>query len=87
MRPKLKLLEDSLVERIVEEARDVLCTVGVEIHNPAVLETLSGHGARVDRGSAKAWLTPEILDTVLSSAPAGFQLYDVERRADPPSGR
>ncbi len=77
MRPKLKLLEDSLADRIIEEARDVLCTVGMEIHNPAVLEMLSGHGARVDRGSAKVWLTPEILDTALRSAPAGFELYDV----------
>lgn len=77
MRPKLKLLEDDLVDRIIAEAREVLCSIGVEIHNPAVLDMLSSHGARVNGGSAKAWLTQEILDAALSSAPAGFDLYDV----------
>jgi trimethylamine--corrinoid protein Co-methyltransferase len=80
MRPTLKLLDDALMSRIVDEARDVLCTIGVEIHNPAVLEMLSGHGADVDVVAARARLTPGILDAALASSPSEFRLYDTEGR-------
>lgn len=77
MRPKLKLLDDSLVERIVDEAREVLCTLGVEIHNPGVLDLLAGHGAAVDPARSHAVLTRDIIDRAVASAPAAFELFDV----------
>ena len=77
MRPKLNLLDESLVDRIIAEARDVLCTVGVEIHNPGVLDMLHGHGAEVDNRASRARLTETILDTALGSSPSEFHLYDV----------
>ena len=76
MRPTLKLLDDALIERIVDEARDVLCTIGVEIHNPGVLEMLSDHGADVDVVASRVRLTPGVLDAALASAPSEFRLYD-----------
>ena len=57
MRPTLRLLDDDLVDRIVAEARDVLCSLGVEIHNPAVLDLLGDHGAEVDAAGERG-LTP-----------------------------
>jgi trimethylamine--corrinoid protein Co-methyltransferase len=77
MRPKLKLLDESLVERIVDEASEVLCTLGVEIHNPGVLDLLAGHGASVDRSASRAVLTRDIIDRAAASAPSGFELFDV----------
>ena len=76
MRPKLKLLDDTLVDRIITEAREILCTIGVEIHNPGVLEMLSGHGAEVDLESSRAKLTEAILDEALKTSPSEFRLFD-----------
>jgi trimethylamine--corrinoid protein Co-methyltransferase len=74
MRPKLKILDDSLVARIVDEAREVLKTVGVEIHNPPVVSLLADHGARLADGRVR--LTDELIDTALGSVPSSFGLYD-----------
>jgi trimethylamine--corrinoid protein Co-methyltransferase len=75
-RPSVRFLSDDLVQQIVEEARDVLCTLGVEIHNPGVLDLLADHGARVDRPTNRAVLTGDILDQALRTVPHGFRLYD-----------
>ena len=49
MRPVTRLLRDELRDRIIAEAREVLCKLGVEIHNEPVLRMLSDHGAKVDK--------------------------------------
>ncbi len=77
MRPKLKLLDDALVDRIVAEAQEILCTIGVEIHNPGVLEMLDGHGAEVDLEASRARLTTDLIDAALATSPSEFRLYDV----------
>jgi len=40
MRPILRFLDDELIERIISEARDVLCKLGVEINNKNILSML-----------------------------------------------
>ena len=40
MRPHLRFLDDALVSRILDEARDLLATIGVEVHNDAATELL-----------------------------------------------
>lgn len=77
MRPTLRLLSDSLVERIVAEAIDVLCTLGFDIDHQQTLSALSDHGAEIDVKRHRATLTKEIVDRALRSAPASFRLYDV----------
>ena len=84
MRPKLKLLDDALVERIVDEAREVLCTLGVEIHNQGVLDLLADHGAAVDAAASRAVLTPDILDRAIASGTELVRALRRRRRADPP---
>jgi len=76
MRPTLRLLDDALIERILAEARDLLDSLGVEVHNPVLLEALAGHGARVDRASARAFLGAALVDRALASAPRDFRLHD-----------
>ena len=76
MRPTIRLLEDSLIERIVVEARGLLCTAGVEIHNGPVLSSLGDHGAEVDIPNQRAKLTEGIIDRALASVPSSFQLFD-----------
>lgn len=77
MRPKLRFLEQPLVERVVAEARQLLCELGVEIHNDTVLGMLGDHGAEIDREKGRARLTSTILDRALASVPRSFRLFDV----------
>ena len=76
MRPVVKFLDDALVEGIIAEARNILGKLGLEIHNDSVLTMLSDHGARVDAGKNHAFLTDEIIDRALETAPGSFKLYD-----------
>jgi trimethylamine--corrinoid protein Co-methyltransferase len=76
MRPKLKWLSDELVEQIVAEARDILTTLGVEIHNDGVVDMLSDKGAKVEGG--RVYLTNDLIDAALASAPGSITMHDVE---------
>jgi trimethylamine--corrinoid protein Co-methyltransferase len=77
MRPTVSFLDRQLVERIIAEARTILCELGVEIHNPGVLSLLADHGAKVESKTKRAHFTADILDKALGTAPSGFALYDV----------
>jgi trimethylamine--corrinoid protein Co-methyltransferase len=77
MRPTLRFLSDELIEQILTEARQVLCTLGVEIHNDSIVSMLSDHGARVEADTKRVFLTDAIIDQALQAAPRSFKLYDV----------
>ena len=47
-RPKLSMLSNADVERIIASAYDVLATTGVKIIHEEALQILSDHGAAVD---------------------------------------
>jgi trimethylamine--corrinoid protein Co-methyltransferase len=70
-------LTDELVQQIVSQATDILCTLGIEIHNKTVLAMLSDCGCPVDMEKHHAVLTREIVDRALKTAPESFGLYDV----------
>lgn len=80
MRPAIRFLTDKLIRKIVSEATDILCTLGVQIHNKTILEMLSDHGCQVDMEKHHAILTNQIIDNALKSAPEAFGLYDVTAR-------
>ena len=75
MRPVVKFLGDELTNTIIAEARNILCKLGVAIHNDGILSMLADHGAKVDAG--RVFLTERIIDRALESAPKSFKLYDV----------
>ena len=77
MRPVTRLLRDELRDRIIAEAREVLCKLGVEIHNQSVLSMLADHGAHVDEDTWYARLTEDIIDKALATVPHSFKLFDV----------
>ena len=77
MRSTLRLLDDELIKKIVAEARDLLCTLGVEIHNQTVLRMLADHGAEATEEKWRARLTPAMIDNALHTVPNSFKLYDV----------
>jgi trimethylamine--corrinoid protein Co-methyltransferase len=77
MRPVLRFLEDELIERIISEAREILCKLGVEIHNKDVLSMLGDNGAKVNMGKYHVLFTNKIIDSALNTVPKSFKLYDV----------
>jgi trimethylamine--corrinoid protein Co-methyltransferase len=76
MRPRLRLLDDALVDRILDEARDLLATVGVEVHNDEAVALLTGHGAQVDEERGRVRLPPAVVDGALRTAPSVVRLFD-----------
>jgi trimethylamine--corrinoid protein Co-methyltransferase len=70
-------LTDELIQHIISEATEVLCTLGVEIHNKTVLTMLSDCGCAVDVEKNHAVLTKEVIEKSLKDAPATFGLYDI----------
>jgi trimethylamine---corrinoid protein Co-methyltransferase len=75
MRPRLNFLDDALVGRILEEARHLLATLGVEVHNDGATELLLAHGARKDeRGRVR--LPADLVDRALRAAPHAVRLFD-----------
>ena len=77
MRPTLRFLDDQLITRILDEARELLRTLGVTIHNEEVLSLLGDHGAEVDLPAENAKITGEMIDKALKTSPSSFRLYDV----------
>ena len=54
MRPRVRFLTEELRDQIISEARDLICKLGVEIHNDSVLSLLHDHGARIDKSKQRA---------------------------------
>ncbi len=77
MRPTIRFLTDELIQEIVSEATNILCTLGVEIHNKTVLAMLSDCGCRVNMGKRHAILTEKVIAAALKTAPKSFGLYDI----------
>jgi trimethylamine--corrinoid protein Co-methyltransferase len=77
MRPVVRFLDDELLARILAEARGILGTLGVEIHNDGVVSMLADHGAKVDADKGRVRLTDALIDQALAAAPRSFKLHDV----------
>lgn len=76
-RPVLRFLSDKLIEQIISEAQEILCSLGVEIHNKDILSMLSDHGAKAEPGKNHVLFSGDIIDKALKAVPRSFRLYDV----------
>ena len=76
-RPVTHFLDNNLIEKIISEARDLLCKLGITLHNKDILDVLSGHGATVDQDKFHVLFTNDIIDKALGSTPSSFKLFDV----------
>ncbi len=73
MRPKLELLDRSLVNRILGEALELLDTLGTKVGTREALDLLGSAGARVEGDIAR--LPTKLIQRALDSAPHEFFLY------------
>ncbi len=77
MRPVLRFLNDDLIERILDEAKNILCKLGVEIHNAQILTMLNQYGENVNFEKQHVLFTRKNIDRALKTVPHSFKLYDV----------
>lgn len=74
VRPVCDLLSQSLVERIVAEAIDVLAKVGVYVEDEEAVDLLHGNGARVDKG--RVFVPDDLVWRCVRSAPSSISIYN-----------
>jgi len=73
-----KPLTHEQIEKIHKATLQVLENTGVEINHREALELLAKNGARVDFNSKKAYLTAELIERCVDSAPSDVVLYGRE---------
>jgi len=83
MRPRLQVLEPTLLSSIVDEAKRLLDEVGMEIRGPKMRERLLAEGLPTTP-EGRVRFPPEVVDRAIASAPSSFKLYDRDgiERAD-----
>lgn len=77
IKPSLTFLSVHLIQRVISEARDILCNLGIKIYHKQLLTLLSDHGAHVEEESRNVRFTDDIIDNALKTVSSSFKLYDV----------
>jgi trimethylamine--corrinoid protein Co-methyltransferase len=78
MRPKLTLLSDELIARIIEEAFELLRCPAVKVQNPEARELLASAGAKLYPENEVVGIPASLVRKALESAPREFYLYDYD---------
>ena len=76
MQPKLTLLTDDIIKRILDEAHELLLKPGVKVNNEEARDLLASAGAMVDAETNVVHIPEQIVRKALESAPREFYLYD-----------
>jgi trimethylamine--corrinoid protein Co-methyltransferase len=84
MQPKLDLLSPDLVQRILDEALQLLLSPGVKVQAPEARRLLAQAGAAVDETAEVARIPESIVRAALETTPREFFLYN---RAGEPAVR
>lgn len=81
VRPAIRVLDDDLTARIVDEAKRILFETGVEVRGQALRERLLEEGLPLDAAGERVLFPPDVVERALERAPSSFTLYD--REGDP----
>jgi trimethylamine--corrinoid protein Co-methyltransferase len=76
VRPALRVLDDDLTTRIVDEAKRILFETGVEVRGAALRERLLDAGLPQDASGERILFPPDAVERALEQAPSSFTLYD-----------
>jgi trimethylamine--corrinoid protein Co-methyltransferase len=76
VRPSLRFLSDALIDRILDEAREILRGIGIEVHDPEAAGMLLSAGAQADAPSGRIRIGADLIDRSLAAAPRSFTLHD-----------
>ncbi len=80
IRPKVQFLSPETVQRVIDEAIQLLEDPGVQVHSERALQLLADHGARVDAAKKVAHIPGNLVERAVQTAPKSFYLYDAEGR-------
>jgi trimethylamine--corrinoid protein Co-methyltransferase len=78
MQPKLTLLSDDLIDRILEEAYELLRCPGVKVQNPEARDLLAAAGAKIYPENQVIGIPATLVQKALDSVPREFYLYDYD---------
>ena len=76
MQPKIELLTTDLIERILDEAYQLLIKPGIKVQSPEARQLLGDAGARIDTSSDVVHIPSSTIDESLKTVPHSFNLYD-----------
>jgi trimethylamine--corrinoid protein Co-methyltransferase len=76
VRPRLEILEPSLIASIVEDAKGILAEVGMEVRGPKLRARLLDSGLRTDAAGTRVLFPPDVVEQAVASAPHSFVLHD-----------
>jgi trimethylamine---corrinoid protein Co-methyltransferase len=76
MQPKLELLPEELVIRVLDEAFQLLIKPGVKVQTPEARKLLAEAGAQVDEASEVAKIPEAVARRALQTVPHEFHLYN-----------
>src|SRR6185295_18719615 len=76
-RPRIQMLSKEMIDRIIDEAFDVLGTIGLQFEHPKALALLGEHGQRIDKASERAWLSRDFIEKAIQTAPKSFKIWNV----------
>jgi len=76
IRPKLELLSRRFIEKIIDEAYEILDKQGIFVENKEALKLLSQAGMKVDKKTHRVYLKRRLVEKCLATAPAVIKLYD-----------
>jgi len=77
MRPRLRLLSDKLIGRILEEAFHLLETRGINLHHEGLMARLADLGCRTDKAKQWVWFPRELVERCIRSCPHEVKLWNV----------
>jgi len=74
MRPRLQILSPELLARIIDEAYELIATVGAKVASPEAREILASAGAHVEDGMAR--FPKALVQRAVETVPKEFWLYN-----------
>jgi trimethylamine--corrinoid protein Co-methyltransferase len=80
--PSLNLLGNRLLERVVEEAFEILKKVGIQVQSKECLDLLASSGSSVYAQKHQAYIPRHLVEQALDSAPSSIKLYDRSCKLD-----
>ncbi len=78
MQPKLTLLSEELIAKVLEEAYELLRCPGVKVQNPEARDLLAGAGAILYPDNQVIGIPAPLVHKALDSVPREFYLYDYD---------
>ncbi len=78
MQPKLTLLSDEIIARILEEAHELLRCPGIKVQNPEARDLLAAAGAIMYPDNDVVGIPASLVQKALESVPRDFYLYDYD---------